>query len=217
MKKKELLKRYALCVVSLFVMGFGVALTRHGELGVSPVSSVGNVLALRYTQLSFGTWLIITNMLFFFGQIALLRRRFPRMQWLQVPLTFMFGYFTDFGAWLSSMIPNDHYVMKIVIVFVGAAIVGLSVALGVIANVIMNSGEAFIKTLADISGKNFGNVKIMFDCSWVLLSVLLSLVFFDGQVVGTREGTIIAAIFVGTSVKWFQPRLRGPLEAWLTK
>jgi len=217
MKKKELLKRYALFVVSLFVMGFGVALTRHGELGVSPVSSVGNVLALRYTQLSFGTWLIITNMLFFFGQIALLRRRFPRMQWLQVPLTFMFGYFTDFGAWLSSMIPNDHYVMKIVIVFVGAAIVGLSVALGVIANVIMNSGEAFIKTLADISGKNFGNVKIMFDCSWVLLSVLLSLVFFDGQVVGTREGTIIAAIFVGTSVKWFQPRLRGPLEAWLTK
>ncbi len=36
MKKKELLKRYALFVLSLFVCAFGIALTRHSDLGISP-------------------------------------------------------------------------------------------------------------------------------------------------------------------------------------
>lgn len=37
MRKKELIKRYILFVFCLFFMGIGVALTKHGELGVSPI------------------------------------------------------------------------------------------------------------------------------------------------------------------------------------
>jgi len=217
MGKKELAKRYALFVVSLFFMGLGVALTKHGELGVSPISSVANILSLRFTQLTFGTWLIVTNMLFLLGQIALLRRSFKPVQLLQIPLSFLFGYFTDFGSWLAGMIPNDRYVLQLLLVFSGIVVLGFGVTLGVIADVIMNSGEAFIKTLADVSGKDFGNVKICFDSSWVALSILFSLLFFDGQIMGTREGTIISALCVGLTVKFFRPRLHKPLTALMTK
>ena len=40
MGKKELAKRYILFILGLFFAGVGVAFTKHGELGVSPISSV---------------------------------------------------------------------------------------------------------------------------------------------------------------------------------
>lgn len=47
MKKAEIAKRYILFIISLFISGLGVAFTKTGELGVSPISSVANVLSLR--------------------------------------------------------------------------------------------------------------------------------------------------------------------------
>ena len=46
---KETIKRYLLFIICLFFMGLGVALTKHGELGVSPISSVANVVSLKFT------------------------------------------------------------------------------------------------------------------------------------------------------------------------
>ena len=56
MKKKEIVRRYILFIVSLFFAALGVAVTKHGELGVSPISSVANVLAanLRFFLLVHG-------------------------------------------------------------------------------------------------------------------------------------------------------------------
>ena len=56
MSKKELFKRYLLFTASLFFAALGVAITRHGELGVSPISSVANVMSYQFPSLSLGTW-----------------------------------------------------------------------------------------------------------------------------------------------------------------
>lgn len=212
MKKRETIKRYLLFILCLFFMGIGVALTKHGELGVSPISSVANVVSLKFTFFSFGTWLTISNCVLLLGQILLLRRNFKPIQLLQIPLSFLFGYFTDFGLWLVSGIPNDIYAVRILLVIAGIAVLGFGIALGVIADVILNSGEAFVKAIADVTGKDFGNVKTVFDIAWVLLSVVLSLIFFDGKLLGTREGTIISALLVGVAVKLFRSVLQKPLD-----
>ncbi len=60
---KELAKWYALFIISLFISALGVAITKKGELGVSPISSVANVMSLKFTALSLGNWLIIWNKL----------------------------------------------------------------------------------------------------------------------------------------------------------
>lgn len=217
MTKKETVKRYILFIICLFFMGLGVALTKHGELGVSPISSVANVVSLKFTFLSFGMWLTVSNCVLLLGQILLLRKAFKPIQLLQIPLSFLFGYFTDFGMWLVSAIPNDTYIMQLVLVLSGIAVLGFGITLGVIADVILNSGEAFVKALADVTKKDFGSTKIVFDISWVLLSIVLSLIFFDGRLVGTREGTIISAVLVGVTVKLFRPLLQKPLTALLQK
>lgn len=217
MAKKEIAKRYMLFIISLFFSALGVAFTKSGELGVSPISSVANIMSLKFTEISMGNWLIIWNCVLILGQILILRKNFKPVQFLQVPLSFLFGYFTDFSMWLVGFIPVENYPVRLIMVIVGVAVLGFGISLSVIANVIMNAGEAFVKAVADVSKKNFGNVKIAFDISCVTLSIILSLIFFDFSIVGTREGTVIAAFCTGMVVKFFTPRLKNPLNNLLSK
>lgn len=217
MQKKELVKRYLLFILSLFFTALGVAFTKRGELGVSPISSVANVMSLRFPDLSMGNWLIIWSCILIIGQILILRKAFQPIQLLQLPLAVLFGFFTDFGMWCVSFVPIDTYIMRLVMVIVGVVILGFGVALAVIADVIMNSGEAFVKALADHLQKDFGNVKTVFDVICVTFSIILSLLFFGGSIVGTREGTLIAALFTGTVVKWFTRRITVSLNKSLSK
>lgn len=212
MTKKEIFKRYALFIISLFFSALGVAFTKHGELGVSPISSVANIMSYKFSFLTMGTWLIIWNCILILGQIVILKKDFQLIQLLQVPLSFLFGYFTDFGLWCVSFIPADFYPLRLMMVIVGIIILGFGISLSVIANVIMNSGEAFVKAVSDITKRNFGNVKIAFDIICVALSIILSLIFFDLSVVGTREGTVISAFFTGITVKFFTRNLRSRIE-----
>lgn len=214
---KERIKRYVLFVLCLFFMGLGVALTKHGNLGVSPISSVANVISMKFPVLSFGTWLMISNIVLLVGQILLLRRRFQWFQLLQIPLSVLFGWFTDFGMWLVGRIPNDVYIVQIALVAAGVLVLGFGIALGVIADVILNSGEAFVKALADVTHKEFGNMKIAFDTAWVAFSIVLSLLLFDGRLVGVREGTVISAVCVGLTVKMYCRWLKAPLTRLLKK
>lgn len=161
------------------------------------------MLSLKFTFFSLGTWLIIWNCVLIVGQILILRKEFQPIQFLQIPLSFLFGWFTDFGMWCVSFIPVNTYFMRIALVLVGTAVLGFGVSLSVIANVIMNSGEAFVKAVAGKINKIFGNVKIGFDVGCVIVSVALSLLLFEGQVFGTREGTVLTALLTGVAVRFF--------------
>ena len=212
MSRGELARRYVLLVFSLFVSALGVALTRQAQLGVSPISSVSNVISLKFTVLSLGNWLILWNFLLIAGQLLLLRRRFSPVQLLQIPLSFLFGWFTDFGLWLAGFLPAGGYAMQLGLVLAGSFVLALGVSLSVVAGVVMNSGEAFVKAFSDTTGKRFGDLKVAFDVTCVAAAVALSLVFFDFSVQGTREGTVIAALCTGFFVNLILRRIRTPLE-----
>lgn len=216
MQQQERIKRYLLCIIGLFFSALGVAITKTGELGVSPISSVANVVSLYVPSLSLGSWLILWNCVLIAGQIVVLRRRFQWVQLLQVPLSVLFGWFTDFGMWLFSRVPADAYPVRLLLVVCGTVVLGFGISLAVIADVIMNSGEAFVKAVSDTVHAEFGRVKIGFDISCVSLALVLSLFFFDFTIVGTREGTLIAALCTGFVVTFFSHRLRAPLTARLT-
>ena len=216
MNKTETAKRYTLFIFGLFFAAIGVAFTKHGELGVSPISSVANVLSCKFSALSLGTWLIIWNCILIVGQIIILRKHFQLIQLLQVPLSFLFGWFTDFGMWMVSGIPTPNYFIRMAMVLTGIVILGFGISLSVTANVILNSGEAFVKAISDTTHKEFGNIKIAFDVTCVILAVVLSLIFFDFSIVGTREGTVISALLTGFVVKLFLKFVKKPLESLLT-
>lgn len=215
MKKKELARRYLLFLVSLFFQGVGIAFTKRGGLGVTPISSMANVANTRWPELSMGTWLFIWNCILILGQIVILRKDFQMIQLLQIPVSVLFGWCTDLGVWISSFVPTPNYVARILVVLLGILILSFGIVQAVIANVIMNSGEAIVKAIADKTHFVFGNVKIGFDISCVVLAIIFSLIVFQGKIVGTREGTVIIALLTGTVVKFYQKHLSGPVEKML--
>ena len=62
----------------------------------------------------------------------------------------------------------------------------------------------------------FGNVKIGFDIGCVVLALITSWFLFNGEIVGTREGTILAALLTGIVVNFFVRRISVPLNSILS-
>lgn len=146
----DTIQRYLLFIIGLFFSALGVAITKKGELGVSPISSVANVMSIRLPQLSLGYWLIIWNCVLILGQILLLRRKFQWIQLLQVPLSFLFGWFTDFGVWMISFFTPKHYVVQILLVLAGTVVLGFGITL---AAVLFGPVEGFaVGAVADMIG-----------------------------------------------------------------
>ena len=200
---KAYLLRCIAFIIGLFFSGLGVAITKKGELGVSPVSSIANVMSIRFDSLTIGNWLIVTNVVLIIGQILILGKNFKLFQLLQLPLSFLFGYFTDIGVWMIKSIPVNAYPLRLFCAVFGTAVLALGIVIQIKANIIMNSGEAFVKAISDTYKKDFGTVKVIFDVSFVTISIILSLLFFGGKIVGTREGTVIAAIINGLFIKLY--------------
>ena len=208
-------KRYLLLIAGVFFVGLGVAIARRSNLGISPVSSVANVLSLKFDVFSMGTWLMLWNCLIILAEMAILRRNFKPIQLLQFPISLLLGVFTDVGVWMVSVIPADGYILRLLLVLISVPVLALGITLMLISNTVMNVGEAFVDVVSKALHKNFGNIKVVFDISCVTLSVLLSLLLFDLTVVGTREGTFIAAFGTGFVVKWMTKRLKAPIESWI--
>ena len=107
---------------------------------------------------------------------------------------------------LLSWVNPDSYALQLVVLVVGCAILGLGVSMEVIANVVMLSGEAFVQAISLKKKKEFGMVKIFFDSSLMVAAVIVSLLLY-GEVMGVREGTIVAAVIVGMFAHYFNRRL----------
>ena len=212
MNRKELIKRYVVFITGLFFIGVGVAFTKHSALGVSPISSVANILSLKFSSLSIGNWLIINNCVMILGQILILRKDFKIYQLLQIPLSFFLGWFTDLGMMFISLVQLNNYFSKMLVLLTGILITAFGISLTVIADVILNAGEALVKAVSDKWHLEFGYVKVGFDVFCVISSVVLSMVFFNGQIIGTREGTIISALCAGLAVKFFTKHIRKYVE-----
>lgn len=212
----EKIKRYFLFLVGLFVMALGIALMVKANLGISPISSLPYVFSMKFTAVSLGCFTILWNFLLILGQVAVLRRKFQWYQLIQIPLTLVFGAFVDSAKAILSFLRPESYLLQAAVLLFGCLVLALGVSLTVLAGVVMNSGEAFVSAVSQQTGKEFGIVKVLFDSSLVLLSAGLSFVFF-GQIVGVREGTIIAALLSGFIIRFFNQLFGSAVENWLTR
>lgn len=201
----ELIKRYFIFIIGLSFSSLGIALTTKAGLGTSPISSVPYVLSFIF-PMSFGQLTFVVNVVMIGLQILLLKKDFQKVQLLQIVVSYMLGSFIDFFMYVFSNLNTPSYISQVLALLLGCVSIGLGISLQVIANVIMLSGEALVKIIATKLGKNFGTIKTIFDISLVTISVLTSLIGL-GKIVGLREGTVIAALIVGSIARFFISKL----------
>ena len=209
--KSEFIRRVILCVIGIFVMALGVTLMKKADLGISPQASVGNVVSIRFTNLSLGTWFFLFSCLQVLLQIVVLRKNYKPIQLLQLLVSLTFSTFTDLFMFILRGLAPETYLSKFLVLVIGIIVLGLSISILVIANVLMNTGEGLIKAISDQFGFEFGHVKTWSDVITVSIAVILSLIFFHG-LRGVREGTIISALVTGFVVSFFSKRITVPIK-----
>ncbi|MDO5845252.1 MAG: DUF6198 family protein [Methanocorpusculum sp.] len=196
------LKQTALCIAGIFIMAVGVSLSVKADLGTSPISCLPNVLSLAL-PLSIGGFTFIMNICFVLAQIAILRKRFRPFQLLQIPMIFVFSVFIDFTMFLLTPLAPDFYPVQFFVMILSCAVLALGITILIKADVLMMAGDALIRVISQEAHKKFGNVKICFDVTLVVMSVIVSFALLGG-LYGVREGSVIAAVLVGTIVKLYQ-------------
>ena len=195
------------------IMAFGVAFSIKAGLGTSPISSVPYVVSL-FSPLTVGTATICMHCVFILLQILLLRRKYDPIQLMQLPVALLFGYLTDFAVWCIKGISCSSYLDQWALCAIGILLVGIGVSLEVTAGVVVLAGEGFVLAVCRVFPIKFGNMKIAFDVSLVIIGCILSFIFLHG-LYGVREGTIAAAILVGTTARQINKLLASPAEKHL--
>lgn len=190
-----MLIRILILLIGLSVMALGVAVSIKAALGTSPISSLPYVTS-EISGFTVGQTTIALHCTLVVIQILMLRRRYQPIQLLQLAVAVVFGYMTDAAVTVTAGLSANDYISQWSLCLVGALLVGTGVACEVLADLIMLAGEGTVKAAVTVTGRPFPRLKVLFDCTLVVISIILSITFLH-RLVGVREGTVAAALLVG--------------------
>lgn len=178
------------------IMTTGVALSVKSNLGVSPVSSIPYTMTCVW-GIEMGKATILFHIVLVALQILLLRRRFHVKNLFQVLVGVVFGNFTTFCNYLVNFLPTpENLVIRLVMVWISTVLVAFGLFFYVPADIMPLAGEGAMLAISDITGKPFPKVKICFDVSMVVISLVTCLIALH-RLGSVGAGTVIAAVLVG--------------------
>ncbi|WP_207303197.1 YczE/YyaS/YitT family protein [Intestinimonas massiliensis (ex Afouda et al. 2020)] len=213
MSKAELVRRYLFFIVGLFVNSLGIALITKGDLGTSPISSIPYTLSIGFTP-SLGMFTLYFSLLLIVLQLAILRKKFPKQFWLQIPVSLGFSYFIDLSMSLLSFVHPQSYPTKAVFLLVGCLVLGFGVFMEMAANVVMLPGECTVKAISTTWNTDFGKTKVAVDVTMAATAAVLGLILYHA-LTGVREGTFVSALLVGFIARTFNKQVGRHIQTLL--
>lgn len=200
-KPSNYIIRVVMYLAGLAIMTLGVAISIKSSLGVSPVSSIPYSINLIW-GLEMGLATIVFHIVLVCIQIALLRRKFAPKNLLQVPVGVLFGALTTWALGVAASFPSpDGIVQQVLFCLVSTVIVAFGIFLYVPADLIPLAGEGTMLAISKLTGIKFSTVKIAFDITMVVVSLVSCLVFLH-SIGSVGVGTIVAAVLVGVWLKF---------------
>ena len=201
---KDVIKRYSLFFVGLFIASMGVAFSTKAGLGTSPVASVPYSVSLVSDIFTFGGWLNLLSVIQIIVQIIVMKGKCNYLEiFIQTVLAFVYGYLTNLSCFIIRNLTATNYIVQLIYMLLGCFILALGIWIQVKGNVAMLPGEAMNRAISFRTGKRYENIKILFDIIYIILSALICLIFL-GKLEGVREGSIIAAVAVGNIIKLYE-------------
>jgi len=209
------MNRLFIYLIGLFTLSIGLALFLQSGLGLPVNSSVAyvfsHVLSIRYS-----VCLIGVNVVLVLIQLAVLGREFRPVSFLQIPLSFLFGWFVDLTCGLTAAIHPVGYMANFAVMVLGIIFLGLGLALYVQMDLIPMPLEGLaLAVTKKLERFPLYAVKRALDTGLLLTSLIVSLVFLH-RLEGVREGTVFAALFAGKIMGIFQKHISLPLAKGLT-
>lgn len=194
---KNIKTRLIMYFVGLFIMTVGIAISVKSNLGVSPVSSIPYTITCVW-NMEMGKATILFHFVLVILQIIILRKNFELKNLLQIAIGVVFGYFTTFCNWLMTFLPTPHsMVIRLAMTLLSVVLVAVGIFFYMPTNIMPLAGEGFVKSVSDITKIDFPKVKVFFDVTMVIISLITCLILIHG-LGSVGIGTVISAILVGT-------------------
>ncbi len=195
-KEENYAVRLVIYLIGLFIMTLGVSMSVKSNLGVSPVSSIPYTITC-ITGLEMGKATILFHIVLVALQILILRKAFKIKNLLQVVVGVVFGYYTTFSNYLFSFLPTpDNMIVRMMLMLGSTVLIAVGIFFYLPADIIPLAGEGAMKAVSDKTHIIFDKVKIGFDVTMVLISLVACLIVLKafGSV---GVGTVVAAVLVG--------------------
>lgn len=197
----QFIKRLVVYLIGVYFTAVAIAISKMTPLGISPNSSLPNEISL-ILDANLGLVTAIVFASFVFIQWILLGKDFKVINFIQVLLSIIYGFFVNSAVALVNRVlpPCDTYLLQMIYTLVSAVLLGAAVKVYLAPKVMALPAEGLAQAVAQRFKIPFPTAKNVCDITIVTISVILSFAYF-GTLYGIREGTIIHAILVGRSVK----------------
>ncbi len=191
-----------LCYVcGLIMLSFSNACMARGDFGLSAVIVPSYLLHLKISQyfewFTFGKAEYLVQGLLIIA-LFIIARRFKFSYLFSFCTALIYGALLDLMIYLVDFIPGEGFTWRLVFYIVGYIFNFVSVSLILKSYFRPCAYELFVKEIALFSGKKLGTVKIIFDYSCMLVSLILTFALFGfGHFEGIKWGTIITILING--------------------
>ena len=199
--------------LGIIILASGTAFMERADLGMSMVVAPAYILHLKLSEtMPFYTFgmseYVLQAVLLIF--LSLVLRRFKRSYLFSFVTAVLYGFALDGALLLAAFLPCTGLALRILYYVIGTLMGAVSIALLFHTYFTPEAYELFVKEIADRTGKEISRVKTVYDIASLLVSVLLSFLFFGlWHFEGVKIGTLITALTNGFLI--------GKVGTWLDR
>ncbi len=186
--------RYAIYAMGLFCISLGTVLQTASGLGVSSLTCFAT-FAARVGGTSLGFMISATYALYIVAQALILRRRFQPRILLEMLVASAMGALVDLLSLIVTLSPHG-FPAQVACMCCSICVTALGAALMVDMEIVPNAPDGLVQVASEALSAPFGRVKVIFDVSHVVASILGSLLLF-GDISGFGLTTVASALLLG--------------------
>ena len=195
-----MIKRWITFLIGMNVLAVGIILNTKSMLGVGSINTIPYAVAY-ILNISLGTTTTCLYIIFIIIQLILIKKLNIQIL-MQLPYSFVFGILLDFyDTFLNITIQSISILF--ILLFMAILLTALGAFMMLQGNIVLNPADGIVKTLSDISQKEFGVVKNIFDITSIIITIIICLMT-KGYIIGIGIGTILSAILIGRCVVLYQ-------------
>lgn len=189
--------RMLMYLAGVAVLALGMSLQTTSGLGVAALTCFATTLSML-TGKTLGFWITVTYVTYIAAQLSILRREFQPRILLELCFSTLIGGFTDLFMAVNPLHPAT-LPAQVVTMLLSLAVTAFGVSLVVNMGVVPNAPDGLVQVIAERLKRRFGDVKVVFDCSHVAISLALSLLLMH-NLGGFGVTTAISALFLGRAI-----------------
>lgn len=203
----NMIKKYALWILSILVNSFGNYMLIKGNLGSGPWVAASMGIA-NASGLQVGTCTIILNFLVYIP-IIVISKKFEFFKLAgSFFVAYIFGRFLDFFLNTLDWVQPETLIVRAMFFIIGNLILSCGISVYLRLNIAMNPFDQFLKTVNDYL------VPDMKKANYVYLGIpfVLALLFgaYNRSLPGIGIGTLVMLLFNGTFIKFFNKKVKIP-------